>query len=479
APAPGESGDGLLLSGVVGGVVALVGQRAGELDAGGLVTAAVGLAKLHCHVRVDPGVFRSLLGQLGPGRLAGLGGKALANLMWALATAGVQPCGSWLSGFYTAVERRLDTAGGAAAGGGGGGGGGAATPPPTPHSPSPAASSSLRTTSTSPPPPPLSGSDLATLLWSLAKLDLMPEHWLMTRLVAASCAALTHSACTADGAAVLTCLARCYCAYNWRPAEEVVGGVLGAVLPGLRRGAPGDLVALLHSAVCLSHLPARPFMLEYYSVLKDRLASEPLLSYSDFSRLLWSLSRVDCPPPRSWLREFLELSAPKLPHLRPRALSELVWVLACWDCRPSPRFLRDFFRASQRRLPEYPPAQIADTLSALAKLGCRAPSPWLAAALASFCSPTSLAEASARDLVATIESVVEVAEDRTWLAAGPQKAALQLLADRAAAKFAVFDACSHARLVLALARANCCPGPAWLRQQQASLASAWSAEAVV
>ena len=47
-----------------------------------------------------------------------------------LATAGVQPCGSWLSGYYSALERQLDVFG---------------------------------------------GPDLANLLWGLAKFDLRPE----------------------------------------------------------------------------------------------------------------------------------------------------------------------------------------------------------------------------------------------------------------------------------------------------------------
>lgn len=120
------------------------------------------------------------------------------------------------------------------------------------------------------------------------------------------------------------------------------------------------------------------------------------------------------------------------------------------------------------------PLQVVDTLSALAKLGCRAPSHMLGAMLTAFCG--SLPDARAHELVTLLESVVAVADDRQWLAAPPQRAALQLLADTAASRFDAFDACSHARLVLALARANCCPGAAWLSEQQASLASAWSAE---
>ncbi|GIL51015.1 hypothetical protein Vafri_6971 [Volvox africanus] len=416
------------LAGLVSGLGALVRVRLREFDSNGLVTVTVGLAKLSSYVPVEPAVFRTILTHLEP-RLPGLATKALANLMWALATAGVQPCGSWLSGFYTSLERQLES---------------------------------------------FSGSDLANLMWGLAKLDLMPEVWLMDQLLASCLAQLRRSHNVADGATLLTCLARYYCAYNYRLGDEALAAFLGAMQPGLRAGAPGDLVAVVHSVVCMSHMPGRGFMLDLYAVLKDRLTCEPTLSYADFSRLLWSLSRVDCTPPRSWLREFVEVSAPKLAYLRPRALSELVWALACWDAKPSARFLDEYFRASRRRLSDYPPAQIVDTLSALAKLGCHAPAPWLGEMLTSFCA--SLPEARAHELVSLLESVVAVTDDRQWLAAPPQRAALQLLADTAASRFDAFDACSHARLVLALARANCCPGAAWLSEQQASLASAWSAE---
>ena len=100
-------------------------------------------------------------------------------------------------------------------------------------------------------------------------------------------------------------------------------------------------------AVCMSHMPSRPFMLEFYGAVLERLAPtgtaaaaatapaaasaaaasgattggaaaaggvgagaraghghahahhpQGELSGADFSRLLWSLSRVDCTPPR-------------------------------------------------------------------------------------------------------------------------------------------------------------------------------------
>ncbi|PNW82928.1 hypothetical protein CHLRE_06g300050v5 [Chlamydomonas reinhardtii] len=485
------------LAALAGGVVALVRLRLREFDLNGLVTVTVGLAKLGGYVAVEAAVFRTILTHLEP-RLPGLGTKALANLMWALATAGVQPCGSWLSRYYAAVERQLEE---------GAWGGG----------------------------------DLANLLWGLAKFDLMPEVWLMDQLAAACLAQLQRSHCAADGATALTCLARYSCTYNYRLPDEVLGAYLAALQPGLRAAAPGDLVAIVHSAVCMSHMPSRPFMLEFYGAVLERLAPtgtaaaaatapaaasaaaasgattggaaaaggvgagaraghghahahhpQGELSGADFSRLLWSLSRVDCTPPRSWLREFVEVATPKLGSLRHRALSELVWALAVWDAKPSGRFLDEFYRVSARRLHEYPPAQIADTLSALSKLGCRAPAPWLGGMLAAFCASLLVAqqqqqgsaaaaaavgpEVRSHELVAVLEAAVDIADDRVWLGQPQQRRLLQLLADTAASKFAVFDAVSHSRLVLALARANLCPGAAWLAQQQASLASAWRSD---
>ncbi|KAG2449920.1 hypothetical protein HYH02_000025 [Chlamydomonas schloesseri] len=504
------------LAALAAGVVGLVRLRLREFDLNGLVTVTVGLAKLGGYVPVEAGVFRTILTHLEP-RLPGLGTKALANLMWALATAGVQPCGSWLSRYYAAVERQLEE---------GAWGGG----------------------------------DLANLLWGLAKFDLMPEVWLMDQLAAACLAQLQRSHCAADGATALTCLARYSCTYNYRLPDEVLGAFLAALQPGLRAAAPGDLVAIVHSAVCMSHMPSRPFMLEFYGAVLERLAPNSgatasssaaaaaaaasaassaaagaggadaavlrglagagagvagagggglraggELSGADFSRLLWSLSRVDCTPPRSWLREFVEVATPKLSGLRHRALSELVWALAVWDAKPSGRFLDEFYRVSARRLHEYPPAQIADTLSALSKLGCRAPAPWLGGMLAAFCASLLVAqqqqqqqqegvgagagagaavsaaaavvpEVRSHELVAVLEAAVDIAEDRMWLGQPQQRRLLQLLADTAASKFAVFDAVSHSRLVLALARANLCPGAAWLAQQQASLANAWRSD---
>ncbi len=45
---------------------------------------------------------------------------------------------------------------------------------------------------------------------------------------------------------------------------------------------------------------------------QERLLSDPTLSYSDYQRLMWALSRIDYVPPRSWQREFIDLSVPLL-----------------------------------------------------------------------------------------------------------------------------------------------------------------------
>lgn len=124
---------------------------------------------------------------------------------------------------------------------------------------------------------------------------------------------------------------------------------------------------------------------------------------------------------------------------------------------------------------EFRPQQLAVTLSALAKLGCRAPTcTWLAPALAVFCA--QLGDAKSHDLLAFLEAVPDVADDRLMLS--QHQRALQLLADTAASKFELYDCVGHARLVGALARATLNPGAAWLARQQASLARCFRAESM-
>jgi hypothetical protein len=66
-------------------------------------------------------------------------------------------------------------------------------------------------------------------------------------------------------------------------------------------------------------------MTSYYTHIMRSLKHDPTLSYSDFQRLMWALSRIDYTPPLSWQKEFVAVSIPKLRHLKVRALSELVW----------------------------------------------------------------------------------------------------------------------------------------------------------
>lgn len=97
-----------LLAALMPQVLSLLRLRLREFDAQGLVSAMVGLAKLTTDVPVQvDSSFRLILAYLQP-RLGSLGPRALSNLVWACATAGVQPCGSWLSALYASVERQVD-----------------------------------------------------------------------------------------------------------------------------------------------------------------------------------------------------------------------------------------------------------------------------------------------------------------------------------------------------------------------------------
>lgn len=192
-----------------------------------------------------------------------------------------------------------------------------------------------------------------------------------------------------------------------------------------------------------------------------------LTSSADFSRLLWALGRCDYTPSPSWLREFVDSSTARLCTLRVRALAELVWALSCWGCHPSPRWLKEFYRASAAKLADAPPQQLAVMVAGLAKLGCRAPEAWTGRALSAFAS--QLHWAKSHDLVTFLEGLVSVCEDPAWLAS--QANVLNQLADTAASKFHHLDCISHAKLVLALHSAGCCPGTAWLARQQSALAA--------
>ena len=87
-----------------------------------------------------------------------------------------------------------------------------------------------------------------------------------------------------------------------------------------------------------------------------------------------------------------------------------------------------------------------------------------------------LPDAKSHDLVSMLECASAVCTDRdkAWLS--QQSSLLQTIADTAASKFEFYDCISHARLVMALARAQCVPPVAWLAEQQASMARVGTGE---
>jgi hypothetical protein len=113
-------------------------------------------------------------------------------------------------------------------------------------------------------------------------------------------------------ATIMACLAR----LGYTPPDAWLVGFLTATQPQLRHYLPMDLVSLVHSCVSLSLSPGAAWMAEFYAVLKQRLIFSPTLSYGDFSRLMYSLGRIEYCPDQAWLQDFLELSRPKLARLR-------------------------------------------------------------------------------------------------------------------------------------------------------------------
>lgn len=182
--------------------------------------------------------------------------QSLANLIWALATCDHQPCGSWLTSFYRQVDDQLD------------------------H---------------------LKSQDVANILWSLCKLDLMPDIWVRDGLVERALGAIKEqvqsqqsvaSAGPAKGqdpATLIQCLARWYYLYNYRVSDEWLSEYLSLVQPSLDSYLPFDLVSIIHSCVVMSYQPSRSWMAQYYQHIMHSLKYDPTLSYSDFQRLMWAL----------------------------------------------------------------------------------------------------------------------------------------------------------------------------------------------
>lgn len=60
--------------------------------------------------------------------------------------------------------------------------------------------------------------------------------------------------------------------------------------------------------------------------------SEPTLSYSDFQRLLWALSRIDYVPSRAWLAQFVEVRLAFDHVCAPRTRVRVCVCAACHLC---------------------------------------------------------------------------------------------------------------------------------------------------
>ncbi|KAJ9508159.1 hypothetical protein QJQ45_021573 [Haematococcus lacustris] len=398
--------------------------RLAELDAQGLLAITVGLAKLEYR---DQGLFQQLALCSMPALRAGcLGPSALSSLAWALAASGTRPTGAWLSLFWAQLEQQAEQ---------------------------------------------LQGQDCANILWSVCRLELMPP-WVgsssASSLIPHTLRCMAQAESGQDPATVLVCMAIWYRTWAYRPPEPLLADMLAHMAPRLPAYRPEDLVSVVHSLVVINHQPGRAWMTAFYAALRERLTCEPTLSYADFQRLLWALSRIDYVPSQGWLKQFVEVSRGKLHQLRLRALSELAWALACWGYTPTPEWLAEYFRVTQPKLQEYKPHHLAISVTALKKMGCKVPACWLDGALHAFCQ--QLPDAKAHDLVSFLDGIVELADNAAWMSAPETGRALRSLADFAASKFDICDCLMHAKLLVALTTAQCCPGPAWLRAQQASLA---------
>lgn len=208
---------------------------------------------------------------------------SLANLIWALATLSYPPCGAWLTEYYRRLESQLGSMG---------------------------------------------SRDVCNILWSLCKLDLMPDVWLRDGLVerclqavreqhkphAAHTSAHTSAAVPAaagaqrvgagaavvsassggasllpsgqDRATLIQCLARWYFLYNYRVPDEWISQYLSLVLPALGQYSAFDLVSVVHSCVVMNYQPSRRWMAGYSLFVLRSLKHDPTLGVGDLQRLM-------------------------------------------------------------------------------------------------------------------------------------------------------------------------------------------------
>jgi len=390
------------------------------MDGQGLVNVAVGLAKLG---HTQPQVFHKLASSSVQHIRAGhMSAQGLSNLLWALATAGVRPAGSWLSELWVQLEEHMQEE----------------------------QLGSLQ-------PGELSLQDLANVSWACCRLEVLPPWvsgsmpgFLPTLLRGVERAGSNLSG--GDVATILTTMAIWSRTFSYKPSETMLAKLLALCQPHLAQFLPQDLVSIVHSLVVMNAPPSRPWMSSYYLVLRDRLIFDPTLSYSDFQRLLWALSRIDHVPSQAWLKQFVEVSRVKLRHLRFRALSELIWALSCWGYTPSSEWLHEYYRVTLPKLKDdYKCHHLANSVLALKKLGAQVPTEWLDAALSSFCD--QLNEAKAHDLVVFIDGMVDC-DNAEWMARGSTGKRLLMLANHGASKFDLCVPVQFAKLLVALATAS-------------------------
>ncbi|GFH18080.1 uncharacterized protein HaLaN_14823 [Haematococcus lacustris] len=262
---------------------------------------------------------------------------------------------------------------------------------------------------------------MSALSWyeSVCRLELMPP-WVgsssASSLIPHTLRCMAQAESGQDPATVLVCMAIWYRTWAYRPPEPLLADMLAHMAPRLPAYRPEDLVSVVHSLVVINHQPGRAWMTAFYAALRERLTCEPTLSYADFQRLLWALSRIDYVPSQGWLKQFVEVSRGKLHQLRLRALSELAWALACWGYTPSSEWLAEYFRCGSPRV---------------------VPACWLDGALHAFCQ--QLPDAKAHDLVSFLDGIVELADNAAWMSAPETGRALRSLADFAASKFDICD----------------------------------------
>lgn len=316
--------------------------------------------------------------------------------------------------------------------------------------------------------------DIAQTLWGLCRFEVRPPRPLLEALCdraledfkAAAASSSASSRPSGQAAAtIMSCLAR----IGTTPPDTWLVSFLTTTQPQLQHYVPMDLVAIVHAFVSLNLSPGEAWMEQFYAVLKQRLIFNPTLSYSDFSRLMWALGRIEYVPSAPWLADFLEVSKPKLGHLRFRALAELIWALSCWGCSPDAAWLSAFLKAAQSRMGDSRPAYLATMAIALARLGCQVPGEWMCCLLQQFTRRSS--DAGAHDYVSLIEAVPLLESDQPQQRQrARQQGQLGQLATGMASKLEVCDSGMLVKVAGSLAELQVFPGQEWVEAHQAAYA---------